>query len=129
MRRSGVRLPMAPPSQSTQIRKALCRRIPQIHVLRFERVEFERFPNDFTRRCERREFTRCNGLDANISQCGGFGWPRDRGNARGVGSELVEQPVLAAAANDVQLLDAVTGESLKFEQCLALLQGQAFEGT
>ena len=46
-----------------------------------------------------------DGLKHDVASGGGFGRPGEDGNASGVGGELIEEIVVAAAADDVEQLD------------------------
>jgi len=49
-----------------------------------------------------------NGLNNDVSKSGGFGWPGHNLHAGGIGRKLIEQGVLAATANYMELVKGST---------------------
>ena len=55
------------------------------------------------------------GLHNQVTDCGCFNRPGNNTDAGAIGRELIEERVLAAATNDVELVDLVPGRALKVE--------------
>src|SRR5687768_10970300 len=107
MRRSGVRLPMAPPSRSLQFLKSLRSGIPQILLAWFVDFQWGRSVYKCPRLFKGREFAGGNGLHCDIPQRSGFDGAGDDWNAGRIRGEPVQQSILASATDDVQLVDAL----------------------
>src|SRR5687768_13042961 len=66
-------------------------------------------------------------LQDDIAGGGGFGGAGENGNSGGVGGELIEEIVIAAAADDVETIDFLIRELLDLAQCSAVKERERFE--
>ena len=66
-------------------------------------------------------------LDQNVAGRGGFGRPGENGEVDGIGGELIEQIVVAAAANDVETFHFISCNDGDLVERASVKQCEAFE--
>lgn len=95
-------------------------------ILRFVAREREGARDEFPRGGETGETAQRDGLHEHVAEGRGFHGAGQHGDAEGVGRELVEQHVLAAAAHDVQPGE-LSGQLFQVLEHARVEQGQTFQ--
>ena len=67
-------------------------------------------------------------LEHDVAGGSGFGGAGENRDLHGVGGELIQQVVVAAATDDVEALDSAAGEFFDLLQGAAVEEREAFEG-
>ena len=81
----------------------LCRILPISRARGLEALDGKRRADDISRSLQGTHMTQCNGLNENISDRRTFDRAGQNSPADGIRSELIEQPILAPAPNDMEL--------------------------
>lgn len=111
----------------TTNQKSLIRHLPVFRLLWLIPFNREGAADNVTELLQRTNKAQSHCLCEQVPQGGRFGRAADDGAAGGVGGQLIEQPILATTANDVDDVDGPAGE---FGQLLfrpAIAQSQAFQ--
>src|SRR3954463_9587640 len=101
--------------------------LPFVGIDGFKHFRRKRSIDNGTDFRKRRRLSGCQNLYRDIAKSGRFGRPRQDSSACGIGGELIEQPILRAPANDVNLIDMTAADLFKVAHDEAILQSQTLQ--
>lgn len=84
--------------------------------------------DDFAGGGEGWDVTEGDGLEHDVTGGGGFSGAGEDGNAGSIGGELIEEIVVAAAADDVETIDLLVSELFDLAKGAAIKERETFEG-